>query len=280
MSPDIRPILNDWPFEPNDVTVRIVTAGDGVELLQMRLDLGLLQMELSGRPDGARIQNHESLLDLHRTLQKRQEEEGPEDAPPYLLEPEDCAALMREGAQYYHRYVGFWKLGRYELCARDTERNLRLFDFVREHARHDRDKMQFDQWLPYVAMMHARAVATPLASMKQFTAAIGAIDAGIRRIEQFLAEYNREAQADQVNELLFLKRWRREIAALAEEDAPAAQLALARIEQEIEEPEDPIQTLKRELDEAIAAERYEDAAGLRDEIQRLEDPPPPGAGLG
>ena len=130
-----------------------------------------------------------------------------------LLEPEDCAELLREGVQYYHRYVCFWHLGFYELCARDTERNLRLFAFVRGHARHDRDKLRFDQWRPYVTMMHARAVATPLVELEQWDAAAGVLDAGIRGIERFLEEYNQVEQAPKVGELVFLRRWKEEIAA-------------------------------------------------------------------
>ena len=129
--------------------------------------------------------------------------------PPYLLEPEDCAELLREGVQYYHRYVCFWHLGSYELCARDTERNLRLFAFVREHARHDRDKLRFDQWRPYVTMMHARAVATPLVELEQWDAAAGVLDAGIRGIERFLEEYNQVQRASEVGELTFLRSGRR-----------------------------------------------------------------------
>ena len=49
---------------------------------------------------------------------------------------------MREGLQYYHRYLAAFHLERYDLVARDTERNLRLFAFVgqarRPPARQDR----------------------------------------------------------------------------------------------------------------------------------------------
>ena len=43
--------------------MRIVPGDDGREKLQMRIDLGLLQMELDGRPDGQRPAGAESLLD-------------------------------------------------------------------------------------------------------------------------------------------------------------------------------------------------------------------------
>src|SRR5438309_6494644 len=107
----------------------------------------------------------------------------------------------------------------YELWSRDTEWNLRLFSFVREHARDDRDKLRFDQWRPYVTMMHARAVATPLVELEQWDAAAGVLDAGIRGIERFLEEYNQMAQASQVGELTFLRRWKEEILTKIKSDA-------------------------------------------------------------
>ena len=200
VSSDIDPILNDWPYRPDEITVRVIEGDDGQRKIQLRLDLGVLQMEFDGRPDGRRIHDCSSWFEYHQKRQRDHDTANPDGAP-YLLEPEDCAELLREGVQYYHRYICFWHLGHYELCARDTERNLRLFAFVREHAHDDRDKLRFDQWRPYVTMMHARAVATPLVELEQWDAAAGVLDAGIRGIEQFLEEYNQVDQASQVGEL-------------------------------------------------------------------------------
>lgn len=268
MKLDISSALEGWEFHPDDVTVRVIVGDDGREKVQLRLDLGLMQMETEGRPDGARIdEDHATWFDLHRERSRTHESANPDGAP-YQLQPEDCAKLLREGVQFYHRYVSFWALKRYEACARDTERNLRLILFVREHARLERDKLQFDQWRPYVAMMHARAVATPLAEAGQHEAALLSIDTGIERIERFLADYGREDQAGNVNELTFLKRWRREVAGQGQRTLPRP---------EDFEPEDPLEELRKRLDEAIEAERYEEAANLRDELTRLENPPPPGS---
>jgi len=73
-------------------------------------------------------------------------------------------ALMREGLQYYHRYLAAFHRQRHDLVVRDTERNRRLFAFVVRHATRQRDKLQFDQYRPYVTMMHARAKADPARS--------------------------------------------------------------------------------------------------------------------
>ena len=129
---------------------------------------GLLQMEFDGRPDGKRVGR---LCLVARLLPAQAAGSASRRIPtatPFVLDSEDCVRLLREGVQYYHRYISFWHLERYELCARDTSRNLRLFAFVREYAQHTKDKLQFDQWRPYVTMMHARAVATPLVGLKDY----------------------------------------------------------------------------------------------------------------
>jgi hypothetical protein len=153
------------------------------------------------------------------------------------------------------------------LCARDTERNLRLFAFVRGHARHDRDKLRFDQWRPYVTMMHARAVATPLVELEQWDAAAGVVDAGIRGIERFLEEYNQVEQAPKVGELVFLRRWKEEIAAKikardGEVPEPTATLT--------PDPVDRAAELRAKIELAIVEERYEEAAMFRDELRQLD----------
>ena len=160
-------MLSGWDFDPDRVSVRIVTGDDGRDKIQLRLDLGLLQMEFDGRPDGARVNGCDSWLEYYQQQQRAHDAANPDGAP-FRLEGEDCARLLREGVQYYHRYVSFWHLERYELCARDTNRNLRLFAFVREYARHNKDKLAFDQWRPYVTMMHTRAVATPLVELRDY----------------------------------------------------------------------------------------------------------------
>jgi len=264
VSPDIDPILSDWEFQSEQITVRAIETPTGEQRIQLRLDLGLLQMRLDGRPDGQQVHGLESWLDYHRKQQQEHDEANPDSAR-YLLKSEDCVELLREGVQYYHRYLSCWHLGKYELCARDTNRNLDLFRFVREHAQSDRDKMQFDQWRPYVTMMHARAVATPLVELEQWDAAINVIDAGIRGLQEFLSDYGQEDSSDRLGELAFLRRWRREVLGKSG----------AELDDEDGDSVDPVESLREELEQAIAEERYEDAADLRDQLSRMEDPQPP-----
>src|SRR5215207_475885 len=64
---DITPVLRGWDYEPGTINVRKVSGLDGSPKLQMRQDLGLLQMEITGRPDGRRPHGYESLLEYFET---------------------------------------------------------------------------------------------------------------------------------------------------------------------------------------------------------------------
>jgi hypothetical protein len=256
VSKDIRPILDGWDYDPEGFSVRLIAGEDGREKIQLRLDLGLLQMEVDGRPDGQKPEGFESYLDYYQHQQRAHDIQNP-DGRPFRLDPTALARLLREGVQYYHRYLSFWHLGRYELCARDTARNLKLFSFVREHTENERDKLQFDQWRPYVTMMHARAVGTPLVELRDYDTALRVVDSAIESIWQFLDEYNQRSRAEQCTELAQLQRWRDQIA--AKKAASSTRRGF-----------DPIGQLREKLTMAVAEERFEEAAQIRDEIRRLE----------
>ena len=246
MSKDISTILSGWDYEADELQVRIVAGDDGRDKIQMRVDLGLIQMEISGRPDGTRPEGFESLLDFQEARAREAEAAGSD----FSIESKACLALMREGFQYYHRYLASFHLQRYDLVARDTTRNLQLFAFVVRHAARQRDKMQFEQYRPYVTMMRSRALAHQALALNDHSLALAAIDKGIGEIREFLQEYDRGDNEIECMELGFLLRWRREV--------------------ESERPVGPVERLEQQLALAVALEEYEEAARLRDQLQRLK----------
>lgn len=257
MSKDLTPILDGWEHDPDRFAVRLIQGDDGREKIQIRLDLGVLQMEIDGRPDGQRPEGAESWFDLFRSRQREHDLAHPDGAS-FQLSTEECQQLLREGVQYYHRYLSFWHLERYELCARDTSRNLKLFAFVKEFAAKDQDRLLFDQYRPYVTMMHTKAVATPLLELHDIDAAIRVIEAGISAIRKFLDEYDQLDRADRCGELVHLEKWREQLSNRQPALPPP--------------PPDPIDQLKTDLQSAIAEERFEEAARLRDELRRRGSP--------
>ncbi|MFM7809967.1 MAG: hypothetical protein ACKPEA_18870, partial [Planctomycetota bacterium] len=60
---DLSPILQEWPWRPGRLDVRRVTGADGRALLQVRVELGVLQMHADGRPDGVAFLGAASVLE-------------------------------------------------------------------------------------------------------------------------------------------------------------------------------------------------------------------------
>ncbi len=67
MDVDLTKILSQWPFEPGKINVRLIEGEDGEHKIQVRLDLGILQMELDWRPDGVRPHGFDSLLEYYES---------------------------------------------------------------------------------------------------------------------------------------------------------------------------------------------------------------------
>ena len=78
MKNDISHILAKWPYGDDEgLQVRRIEGRDGRPKLQLRIDLGLMQMEVTGRPDGQHPHGYASLLDYHRSqAQEHRREHG------------------------------------------------------------------------------------------------------------------------------------------------------------------------------------------------------------
>ena len=247
MSQDIAGILDGWEYEPDGLQVRIITGDDGTKKIQMRIDLGLIQMELDGRPDGQRPHGFPSLLDYYEAKAK----EALDGEGSFSLSSEDCALLMREGMQYYHRYLSAFHLERYDLVERDTDRNLRLFAFVARHAGRQRDKIEFDQYRPYVHMMRTRAARRHRFKKTSTGSHSNALTKESRPSAASLPTINRKRASKNAFELQSLIRWRREV--------------------EREQPMGPLEKLEQQLELSVELEDYEEAARIRDQIRRLQE---------
>src|SRR4249920_1718041 len=124
---DISPILKGWDYEAGAINVRKIPGFDGKEKLQMRLDLGVLQMEMTGRPDGQRPHGFESYLDfVEEQLANYRKDRGDEEG--FSLRGDQCMELREEALMYYHRYLSLFILGDFPSVVRDTARNLRVLD--------------------------------------------------------------------------------------------------------------------------------------------------------
>src|SRR6184192_343058 len=246
MSLDLNSILRDWPHESGSIKVRKIAGLDGREKLQLRVDLGVLQMELSGRPDGRRPHNCESLLEYHQKRAARIEQKG----EAYQLTAEQCAELQQEGIQYYHRYLSLFQINDFEGVVRDTQRNLDLFTFVTQHTDRDELSWTLQQFRPYVLMMNTRAKASILLGQGKFGEAMAEIEKGRDAIADFFQHSNFPELVSKSSEIAFLEEWLEKVKA--------------------KRPLSKLEIMQREMQTAIAKELYERAAELRDAIKLLQ----------
>ncbi len=245
MSKDISTILEGWPHDPGHITVRKVRGIDGRTKVQLRVHLGLLQMETDGRPDGQRPFDCESLIEHHeKRLRNHRHAEGTDEG--FGLDSQECEAVRAEATQYYYRYLAEFVLEDYDAVIRDTARNLRALDLCEQYARDDSDRRAMEQYRPYILMMNTRARAHLGLRNDRPKAARRAVHEGIKRISEFFTGIGRGDLAETSGEM------------------DALRLMLTQIDAEV--PIDPLQDLKRRLAQAVEEERYEEAAHLRDAI--------------
>ncbi len=242
MSFDLSELLRDWPYEPGQLQVRKITGSDGREKLQLRLDMGVLQMEMAGRPDGRQPHDVESELEFQA---ERAEQAGKD----FELSEDDVGELQAEGVQYYHRYLALFQLGDWQSVIRDTKRNLDMFTFVAKYAPDDESSWSVQQFRPYVLMMNTRAKANLALERDDVDAAIALVEKGISKIEKFVKDHNRDGETD-TTEITSLSEWLGELRKL--------------------KPLTPVEKLNRELERAVQDEKYERAAELRDAIRDMQ----------
>lgn len=247
MSEDLEPIMKSWPPEAGSIQVRTVQGKDGRQKLQLRLDLGILQMEMHGRPDGQNPFGCGSLLEYYEKLAERFQEDN--ERITFKLGPEDCLKLQQEGIQYYHRYLAFFQLQNFKDVIRDTERNLRLLDFIAQHAENPETAVTSQHLRPYVLMMLTRARGMLAIQNKDYALALKYIEWGIQEIRSFFETYCIRDPLEKSPEIDYLQNWIKEI----QEQRPLT----------------PKEKLKKQMLEAISKEDYERAGRLRDAIDEL-----------
>jgi hypothetical protein len=246
---DLTHFLNSWPLLPGRINARRIVGSDGRPKLQIRIDLGVLQMEMDGRPDGQRPQGSESLL-AHQQERLKRYVDQTGTAAGFVLSEEECRLLREEAVQYYHRYVGLFALGEYAGVVRDTTRNLELFDLCRDFGETEVDRGILEQFRPPVLMMRARSEAEIALASGQPKQALAALDRGLAELRSAFQDVGRSEEYDSANEVQLLRGMR---------DALVPKLPAS---QKVE--------LQERLRAALDAENYELAAILRDELRMME----------
>ena len=269
---DIAAILEGWDYKPGEVVTRRVFDAAGRQKIQMRLALGLIQMEVDGRPDGQRPHGAESLLERHQErLRQYKAAHGGEEG--FSLSHEECEELREEGLIYYYRYLCLFQLKDFARVARDTARNLRMVDFISAHCPLEADRLAAEQFRPYITMMNARAVAHLALERSDVQTAAAQVRQAIRSVRRFYRQAQREIEGLDAEELIEASGELKILQELLEEiqRLPAAQSLRPQDEEKEDRDSGPtVEDLRQQLKKAIEQEDYERAAMLRDRIKSLQ----------
>jgi hypothetical protein len=231
-------LLQQWPYEPDSLCARLLKGNNGRDVIQLRIDLGILQLETEGRPDGVRPEGHETLLDY---LCKQEASE-----PDFELDEATCMEIDREFVQFYHRRVAWLRLQRFERAVRDANHTLALMDFCREHSPCEDWTLQHEQHRAFVLFHRTQASALQAIEELAPEDAVEAINEGLELIEENFVDMGWEEhfESDELVERLMELR------------------ESLRSDFSIEK------TLNEQLADAVASEQYELAARLRDQMSQ------------
>jgi len=227
---DLSSLLSHWAYQPDDFTARVVEGSDGRPLLQIRVELGILQLEMTGRPDGQRPGGFETML------------KAVQDAP---LTAKTAKSLRDEIIQFEYRAQSLLFLGEYSQAAHDADHMLHAARFLQQHAADSLDRDAILAPLLRSIAIRARAAAEAAMAGSRTDLAKLALDGGLSDLQAQLTD-EQFAQCNEVHLLSSMKD-------LLTPRLPASQ----RVE------------LKDRIRDAITAENYELAAILRDELRLM-----------
>ena len=238
---NIDRLLRDWPYDPEGISVRKKKGDDGRDVLQMRLDLGLLQLEASGRPDGQKPEGAESYYDylLGKSLAET-------DGNSYVMTEDECEEADREFVQYYHRRVCWLALREFHNAVSDADHTLGLMDFCRDHSPDEQWTLSHEQYRPFVLFHRTQAAALAALGDRGAEAAVEEISLGLDKMRQVFTEYEADEEFEE-DELV---------------------QRLTELRESLRQHFRVGRTLQEQLAEAVASEKYELAAEIRDELNR------------
>ncbi len=249
MSLDLNQVLADWSIPDGQLGARMIRGADGGDFVQLRVDLGVLQMHPDGRPDGASYRGYPS---AQRWVSERLGLGQP-------VEEQDWQELQRELQQLNYRRLALYVVAeeaaalRSEGAARecfvrvlrDIDDCLQIVSLIEEH---EESGMRPHAGIRPTLLLQRTRVLARLRSLEgRHEEAIEALHEGLEQLDQALATVGLDRET-------------------REQDAGI--LLLREMEHQLREQTGIHRTLRERLADAVESEDYEAAARLRDELRR------------
>ncbi len=250
MRRDLDDVIQGWPYdpEPGEILAREIRARDGRTVLQVRIELGVLQLEVAGRPDGLRPHGFTTYLDYLRHCAAVRGKGDAARVSTWKMSNSQCGEADREFIQFNHRREAWLALRRYDPAIRDADHTLALLDFIQRHGEEDDFIVSHEQLRGPVLFHRTQALTILALENRRYEDAIDMLREGVERISA-----HQQGWWDQSD--------------LGESPNPALIDHLLNFEQQIRENYRVEKTLREQLDDAVAREDYEQAARLRDRIK-------------
>jgi hypothetical protein len=190
---DIDAALEGWTFQPGIVQSRLVVAADQRQVIQMRVDLGILQMEIANRPDGQRPHGFktyfEYLLDEAKTAANHDKT--------FVMSDEHCQESDREFVQFYHRRISWLALRNYAKAIEDADHTLQFMDFVKEHSPSEEYTQAHEQYRGFVTFQRTQGAAALALEQNDAEKAIDQVRKGLQRLRTFLGAFGSDEQIEE-----------------------------------------------------------------------------------
>ena len=235
-------LLSEWPFLPGQILVRQIQGADGRDVLQMRVDMGIIQMEQAGRPDGDNPEGFDTYYDYLVSLSF-------EEGESFQLDEDRCGEIDREFYQFYHRRICWLTLKRYPEAVKDAQHTLSLMDFSSAYAPDPEWALMHEQYRPFVMFHKIQGMALIQLENSDPEGAIQEIDGGL---EALMEVFEKHEASEHFDEDAFVIKLREMRTSIVEHYELGPSLA-------------------EQLANAIASEQYELAAELRDRIDKRQN---------
>jgi hypothetical protein len=251
MTLDLEDLLAGWNCPAGEICARMVKGRDGGELLQLRVDLGVMQMFPDGRPDGKRYRGLPTVLEFAEHESRLEEGE---------LSDDDWRELERELHQTNYRRLALTSLAEEALenndvasaqkhltrALRDVDACLARVQFALEHEGGGFGGGSLA--LRPTLLFHRGRLSSQLRITQQrYEEAVEEAEAAAQDLESLLAELGLEEEQ--------------------RAEDPGVQF-LRELGQRLRREYDVSETLRERLEQALENEEFETAAQLRDELRR------------